>query len=156
MLPALTFALQLAMSSIPALLPRRKHAAVGLVLAFGLWIAAGAYLLNDLRKNPSGGDGPAFFAIAFVIGLGHCVVLLSLAGRVLAEVLVWGIAPSNCQRAIPYFLGIGTVPVVLAVLSGFSPVLLGLAAVAGFPLLWMGMAMALLLKLASRQTLLRA
>lgn len=114
------------------------------------------YLRNDLAKNPSGGDGPAFFAIAFLIGLGHCVVLFSLAGRVLAEVLVWGIAPSNCQRAIPYFLGIGTVPVVLAVLSGFNPVLLGLAAVAGFPLLWMGMAMALLLKLASTQTLLRA
>ena len=156
MLSALTFTLLLAISSLPAVVPRRKYAAIGLVLAFGLWIAVGVYLHNDLAKNLSGGDGPAFFAIAFLIGLGQGVVLLSLAGRVLAEVLVWRIAPSNCQRAIPYLLGIGTVPVVLAVLSGFNPVLVGLAAIAGFPLLWMGMAMALLLKRASRQLPLRA
>ncbi|KRC17791.1 hypothetical protein [Acidovorax sp. Root217] len=98
MLPALTFALLLAMSSIPALLPRRKHAAIGLVMVFGLWIAAGAYLLNDLRKNPSGGDGPAFFAIAFLIGLGKGVVLLSLAGRVLAELLVSRIAQPDASQ----------------------------------------------------------
>lgn len=156
MLSALTFTLLLAISSLPAVLPRRKYAAIGLVLAFGLWIAGGAYLLNDLEKNPSGGDGPAFFAIAFLIGLGQCVVLLSLAGRVLAEALVSRIAPDHCQRVIAYLLGIGTVPVVLAALSGFNPLLVGLAAIAGFPLLWMGMAMALLLKRASRQLPLHA
>ena len=154
--PALTFAMLLAISSLPALLPHRKYAAIGLVLVFGLWIAGGAYLLHDLERNPSGGDGPAFFAIAFLMGLGQCVVLLSLTGRVLAEALVSRIAPGHCQRVIAYLLGIGTVPVVLAALSGFNPLLVGLAAIAGFPLLWMGMAMALLLKRASRQTLLRA
>lgn len=156
MLLALTFAMLLAISSLPAAFPRRKHAAIGLVLAFGLWIAGGVYLLNDLKANPSGGDGPAFFAISFLIGLGQLVVLLSLAGRVLAEVLVSRIAPSHCQRVIPYLLGIGMVPVALAVLTGFNPVLVGLAAIAGFPLLWMGMAMALLLKHASRPLPLRA
>lgn len=156
MLSALAFALLLAISSFPAVLPRRKHAAIGLVLAFGLWIAGGVYLHNDLAKNPSGGDGPAFFVIAFLMGLGQCVVLLSLAGRVLAEVLVSRIAPSRCQRTIPYLLGIGAVPLALAVLSGFNPLLVGLAAIAGFPFLWMGVAMALLLKHASRPLPLRA
>ncbi len=153
--PALTMALLLGLSTAPALLPRRKHAVMGVLLVLGLWIAGGAYLLHDLGQHPSGGDGPAFFAIAFLVGLGKGVALLSLAGRALAEGLAARIAAGHGQRVFAWLLGIAVVPVALVVLAKYHAIPMGLAAIVGFPLLWMGVAMALLLRHGSKQKALR-
>ena len=133
--------------TLPALLPRWRHA----LLVAGAFLAALAvaflYFLRDLGENPSGGDGPAFATFVVLFGCAQAIVAASLIGRLIAHRLARALTLPTKSRVVKFLLAFSLVPcalaVALATLHYASNGLIGLAVVVFFPFFWLGLALQL-------------
>ena len=133
--------------SLSALLPRWRQVAIGVLCTLGLLVVVVAYLLHDLGQHPSGGDGPAFFGLAFLAGLFQGIVLASVLGRVFVDWLATKLSPVARKRVVATVLGLSVTPLVLVGLFAFAEpgvtTLLGMATIVALPGAWMAAALRL-------------
>ena len=145
--------------SLPALLPRWHHVGIGVAVAVAFIVAAAVYSFRDLTAHPSGGDGPAFFGLAFLFGGSLGIIAASAAARALIELLVSKYKPSLCKFFAVVLLWFGCAPPLLLLAAClFEPravSLVWLALIFSYPLLWLGVAVKLAPNNSSKPTPLR-
>lgn len=145
-MPAAVIALLLLGCSLPALLPGRRQFGAALAVVAVLLVVWAVLALQDLEANPSGGDGPAFFALVFLFGVAQVVILASVLGRGLVRWLAQKLSGRARQKVVRGLVVVGMVPLVVVLLrwaDGASGTAVVLAVLVGFPPLWLGAALTL-------------
>ena len=146
-MPAAVIALLLLGCSLPALLPGRRQFGAALAVVAVLLVVWAVLALQDLEANPSGGDGPAFFALVFLFGVAQVVILASVLGRGLVRWLAQKLSGRARQKVVRGLVVVGMVPLVVVLMlrwaDGASGTAVVLAVLVGFPPLWLGAALTL-------------
>jgi len=146
-MPAAVIVLLLLGCSLPALLPGQRQFGAALAVVTVLQVVWVVLALQDLEANPSGGDGPAFFALVFLFGVAQVVILASVLGRGLVRWLAQKLSGRARQNAVRGLVVVGMVPLVVVLLlrwaDGASGTAVVLAVLVGFPPLWLGTALTL-------------
>lgn len=137
----------LLIGSLPALLPKWRHALSAAGLVFAALVVGLLYALRDLGAHPSGGDGPAFAGLILLFGGAELALAASLVGRLLAHGLARALAPSTRHRVVVRLLVFALVPFALAcalaALRWAGTGLIALAAIVLFPFAWFALALRL-------------
>lgn len=146
-MPAAVIALLLLGCWLPALLPGRRQFGAALAVVAVLLVVWAVLALQDLEANPSGGDGPAFFALVFLFGVAQVVILASVLGRGLVRWLAQKLSGRARQKVVRGLVVVGMVPLVVVLMlrwaDGASGTAVVLAVLVGFPPLWLGAALTL-------------
>lgn len=137
----------LLVGSLPALLPKWRHALAAAGILFAALVLGLLYALRDLEAHPSGGDGPAFAGLILLFGSAELVVAASLVGRLIAHAAARALMPSTRRRVVNALLVFAFVPFALVctlvALHLAATGLIALAALALFPFAWFALALRL-------------